>query len=153
MHPQSIGRFYLKRGTADLVVINLPGTQYELHLRPTGPAESSPQGRVRGIVRVPVWKLDTVTAGGAYIEPVYGRPRRVQGSVIGFEPGTNSVIVDICGKPIIGDLPPRWSAASVAPGSRVGLDVQEGGTFEPHATSATEPLDPAATPFVNLAAG
>lgn len=131
MDELTVARLYLKGQTPDLVTLNIPGTHYELHLKPTEEVTPSPQGRVRGQVRLPVWKLDVVTAGGAFIEPVYGKPRRVQGSVTAVLPLTNSVVVDVCGQPIIGDLPSRWNAAELVIGSRVGLDIPEGGTFEP----------------------
>lgn len=125
------GRFYLVGQTKDNVVLNIPGTDYRLHLRPLGVVTPSPQGRVRGVVRLPVWKVDKVTAGGAFIEPLLGRPRRVQGTVVSVVAGENALVVDVCGQPVVGDLPGRWDAAWFVVGSRVGLDVKEGATFDP----------------------
>jgi len=152
MDPQNIARLYFKQQAGDLIVLNIPGTNYLLHLRPAGPVVPSPQGRVRGVVRLPVWKLDVVTAGGAFIEPVFGRPRRLQGKVVGVAPG-NGVVVEVFGQPIVGQLPPRWNAAELAIGTRVGLDVQDGGVFEPMDPQANrEPAPRGLTP-VNLGAG
>lgn len=131
MSDPSIARLYFQGQRGEHVSLNIPGTRYELHLKPTAQVTPSPQGRVRGTVRCPVWKVDFVSAGGAYIEPLVGRPRRVQGTVIGKIEATNSLIVDVLGQPIVGDLPDRWNAADIAVGTRVGLDVYEGATFEP----------------------
>ena len=152
MDQNHIARLYLIGQTPEHVVLNIPGTNYQVKLRATGPVVPSPQGRVRGVIRLPVWKLDIVTAGGAFIEPVYGTPRRVQGNVIGTLPASNSVVVDICGQPIIGDLPARWSAADLVVGSRVGLDIPEGGRFEPLPPAANREPDPRGLVPVNLGA-
>lgn len=150
--PQAIGRFYLRRSSEGAVTLNIPGTGYEIDLRPTAPAIPSPQGRVRGVIRLPVWKLDLITAGGAFIEPIYGRPRRVQGNVIGRLSG-NRLIVDVYGQPIVGDLPDRWNAAELPIGSRVGLDVMEGGVFEPLPPAANREPDAKGLTPVNLGIG
>lgn len=131
MDSTHIARLYLVKQEGDVVLLQIPGTSYQIELKATGPVKPSPQGRVSGVIRCPVFKLDIVSAGGAYIEPIQGRSRRVQGAVIGTLAGSNSVIVDVAGQPIVGDLPPRWSAAELTAGTRVGLDIKEGATFEP----------------------
>jgi hypothetical protein len=136
MNEAMTARLYFKSMHGEQVSLAIPGTKYELHLNPTGPVTPSPQGRVRGVVRCPVWKVDFVSAGGAYVEPLMGRPRRVQGVVVGRIETSNSVIVEVMGQPIVGDLPQRWNAADIAIGTRVGLDVHEGSTFEPASTAA-----------------
>ncbi len=128
---QIVARMYLKKQESGRVVLGLPGTNYQLHLRATGEVAPTPQGRVRGVIRLPVWKLDDVTAGGAFIEPVYGTPRRVQGRVTAVMADRNAVVVEVCGQPIVGELPGRWNASQIPIGSRVGLDIPEGGVFDP----------------------
>lgn len=130
MDQQSVARVYLKSQSADRVVVQIPGTKYELYLKPVGPVTPTPQGRVRGVIRCPVWKVDFVSAGGAYIEPLVGPPRRVQGHVTGAIEGSNSIVIDVAGQPIVGDLPPRWLAADIAIGTKVGIDVPDGATFD-----------------------
>lgn len=131
----AVARLYLKHKSAERVVVQIPQTNYELHLRPTGEVTPTPQGRVRGVIRCRVWKVDYVSAGGAFIEPIQGRPGLVQGRVIGASPETNSAIVEVAGTPIVGDLPDRWSAAQIPVGTRIGFDVYSGSTFEPVARS------------------
>ncbi|QNN20777.1 hypothetical protein HED60_00340 [Planctomycetales bacterium ZRK34] len=130
MDQRTVARLYFQSRSDDKVVVQIPGTNYQLHLKTTGTVEPTPQGRVRGVIRCSVWKVDFVSAGGAYIEPVYGRPRRVQGHVIGSLESGNSIIVDVQNQPIVADLPDRWQASEIAEGTKVGLDVYEGATFE-----------------------
>lgn len=131
MDSRTVARLYFESRKDDKVVVQLPGTNYQLHLKATGPVEPNPQGRVRGVIRCSVWKVDFVSAGGAYIEPVYGRPHRIQGRVIGALETGNSIIVEVHNQPIVAELPDRWQASEIAEGTRVGLDVYEGSTFEP----------------------
>ena len=131
MDERTIARVYLKQQTEGRVVIDLPGTSYQLHLSPTDVVTPSPQGRVRGVIRCKVWKMEYVSAGGAYIQPLWGRPGRVQGEVVATLPETNSVIIEIRQTPIVGDLPERWNAADIPIGARIGMDVYKGSTFEP----------------------
>jgi len=135
-------RVYLKSKRQGQVVVALGGTSYELHLVTSGAVEPSPQGRVRGTIRGSVWKVDFVNRGGAYIEPVYGRPRRVQGRVTATLPQSNSVVVEVAGQPIVGDLPARWQASEIAIGTRVALDFHDGARFEAETTQAAPTLAP-----------
>jgi hypothetical protein len=112
-------------------VIAFPNTSYELHLEPT-PASSAepPEGsRALGVIRADATRIDVVRTGGRYVEPVAGRPRRVQGMVVGVEDGR--VVVD-AGMPIhCRPTDPRQKAADFQPGDFVSFDVLRGATFEP----------------------
>ncbi|MEX2672206.1 MAG: hypothetical protein WD294_08870 [Phycisphaeraceae bacterium] len=149
MDEQTIARVYLLESTPEKVVIQIPSTNYQLHLRCPAEPEVSPQGRVRGIIHCNVWKVDLVSPGGAYIEPIYGRPRRVQGRVIGHVDGSNALVVSIRGCPIVADLTDHWVAKEIPTGTLVGLDVYEGASFEPKplalagAAAAAPPTVPA----------
>lgn len=109
--------------------ITFPNTSYELHLVPAAPI-STPEGkRIIGTIRAKARRIDTVGSGGRYVEPVAGRPRRVQGAVIAAESG--EVIVD-AGVPIrCTPTDPRQSAEQFQPGQFVSFDVLDGATFSP----------------------
>jgi hypothetical protein len=136
MDEKTIARVYLKGQAGEQVVMSIPGTNYQLHLKPTARLTPTPQGRVTGLIRCPGHKLDLVSAGGAYVEPLVGRPRRVQGHVIGVIPSTNSIVIEVSGTPIVTDLPDRYAAGSIALDTRVAVDVKEGSTFEPAPVAA-----------------
>ncbi len=117
---------------ADRIVLAMDQTNYRLHLKPGGQIDPGRRGkRIRGRVVVSVWKVDRVSVGGSYIEPVIGRPRRVQGRVLGRGPGVQTIVVQAAGVPIVAQLPQMFDAQSLAPGLKVGLDVYDGATFEP----------------------
>lgn len=113
------------------VVLGVTGTNYELHLAAPQPVDAEVGKRIAGVIRGAVWKVDLVSKGGAYIEPLAGQPRRVQGRVVGALNGANAVVVEVCGCPIVGDLPERWQASQIAPGTPIALDLSDGATFEP----------------------
>src|SRR5690606_6648581 len=84
-----------------MIVLGLPGTDYRVHLvcaQP--PAGAKVRDRVRGTITANARRVDVVPSGGRYIEPVFGRPRRVQGRVIGGDPQANTITVD-CVLPLV----------------------------------------------------
>jgi hypothetical protein len=113
------------------VVISFPNTSYLTHLRPPA-AISTPLGkRITGTVRARVRRLDSVGSGGRYLEPLEGRIRRLQGSVIGIDEQTNTVTVH-AGVPVVCILTDeRQRAAQFQPGQFVSCDVHDGATFTP----------------------
>src|SRR5262245_7895790 len=64
------------------VKIAFPNTNYEMHLLPAGPVNGEPGKRILGTIRAKARRIDVTETGGRFMEPVYGRPRRVQGTVI-----------------------------------------------------------------------
>lgn len=113
-------------------VIAFPNTSYELHLEhapgAAGAAGAAPGSRVVGIIRAEANRIDVVRSGGRYVEPVAGRPRRVQGMVVAVE--GDRVVVD-AGMPIhCRPTDPRQKAADFQPGDFVSFDVHRGATFE-----------------------
>ena len=128
-----LARGVLVESNPSLVKVSFPNTSYELHLVPKG-AVSTPAGkRIVGVLSGEARRIDVVTTGGRYVEPVMGRPRRVQGTVIAVEPGQNVVVVD-AGMPIhLTPTDPRQKAADFQPGQLVSLDVLEGVGFAPAA--------------------
>ena len=67
------------------MVLRLPGTDYRLHLkRPIGDVPT-PGAKLTGWIELDALRVDAIPAGGTYIEPVFGRPRRLQGRVLGSQ--------------------------------------------------------------------
>ncbi len=109
----------------------IPNTNYELHLRPEGQIAARVGGRLVGVVKAQSRRIDVVQTGGEYIEPVYGRPRRVQGTVRAVNGG--AVVVD-AGLPIhLVPTDARQKAEQFQPGQFVSCDVLDGATFTPRA--------------------
>jgi hypothetical protein len=105
----------------------VPNTSYELHLLPTSPVTAGVSKRLIGTIRAQARRIDVVQSGGQYVEPVMGRPRRVQGTVIAI--AGNAVVVD-AGVPIhCTPTDARQQASQFAPGQFVSFDVLDGATF------------------------
>lgn len=111
------------------IVISFPNTSYQMHLVPVG-AISTPVGkRIIGTIRAVARRVDVVETGGKYVEPVYGRPRRVQGRVIGGDDHSRTLIVD-AGMPIHCTMTDTRQIPSMIPkGAMVSFDVLDGATF------------------------
>lgn len=107
----------------------VPNTNYDLHLRPTAPVSAQPGKRLIGVIHAKARRVDITETGGRFIEPVFGRPRRVQGTIVAVDPEANTITVN-AGVPIVCELgDPRKRADAFSPGQFVGFDVLEGATF------------------------
>jgi hypothetical protein len=95
-----------------------------------------PGTRVRGTIHAPAWKIDRVELGGNYVEPLLGRPRRMQGTILAVNAAANELTVQV-GYEAVVKLPDRCKASDYQVGQRVGWDNIEIPTFE---------LEPAAAP-------
>lgn len=114
-----------------MVKLTFPNTNYEMHLVPAGKVTTEPGKRIMGVIRAKARRVDVVQTGGRYVEPVYGRPRRVQGSIVAVNEGRRSIVVN-AGMPIECELTDeRQKAGDFAPGQFVSFDVMEGATFTP----------------------
>lgn len=112
-----------------LVKVAFLGTSYEMHLRPTGPIATAPGKRIIGTIRGECRRIDLVSTGGRFVEPVIGRPRRVQGTVLWAD--GDALVVDAGMAIHAVPMDPRQSPASFAPGDLVAFDLLDGATFTP----------------------
>lgn len=112
------------------IVVSFPNTSYQTHLIPTGPIAATVGKRILGVVRARTRRVDSVETGGRYVEPVFGRPRRVQGTVVATDAMANTITVNagfplVC---VIGDE--RQRAEQFAIGDMVTFDLPDHATFE-----------------------
>jgi hypothetical protein len=113
------------------LILTVPDTSYQLHLLPATPITSPLGKRAVGIIRADARRVDLVKSGGRYVEPVAGRPRRVQGAVLTKDASANTITV-AAGVPIVLRLTdPRQRADQFAEGDFVSCDVLDGATFTP----------------------
>lgn len=108
--------------------LRLPGTNYQPAFVAAG-AVPSVGAKVAGVVRVKARRMDLPVAGGRYTEPVTGRPRRIQGRVIGVDAAKNEVHVRAGFAVVATPLPPQ-KAADFHIGQTVSFDAEPGATFE-----------------------
>lgn len=116
------------------VVVTFPNTDYRVYLRPfgdeLGPFRAKVGQKVIGRVRAEARRIDSVGAGGRYVEPTYGRPRRVQGMVRVAESTENAVLVN-AGVPVhLIVTAPGQSPEQFVAGDFVTCGVLDGATFE-----------------------
>lgn len=113
------------------IVLALLDTSYEIHLLPVGPIATPVGKRIVGVIRAEARRVDVVKSGGRYVEPVAGRPRRVQGTVVGRDASANTITVN-AGVPIVLKLTDaRQRADQYEDGAFVSCDVCDGATFTP----------------------
>jgi hypothetical protein len=129
--PTTHARGVLAAASDAQVSITIPGTDYRLDLevyqRPAHPLGKRIAGTIRGQAR----RVDIVKTGGRYIEPVAGKPRRVQGVVAATDSGENSITVDAV-VPIVCRLTDaRQRAEQFRPGDLVAFDLMPGASFTP----------------------
>ncbi len=113
------------------LVLALPGTDYRLHLvleieLPAGVGE-----RVEGTVHAVARRVDVVPAGGCYVEPVFGRPRRVQGRLVGGHAESRVLYVQAACPMVCLLSDRRQQVADFAMGQLVSFDVEPGAVFKP----------------------
>ena len=114
-------------------VVEILNTSYRLHLIPAGTITAGPGQKVIGVTRAEARRVDVVQSGGRYIEPVAGRPRRIQGTVIARDASANTITVQ-AGVPVVLKLTdPRQRAEQFAEADFVSCDVLDGATFTPEA--------------------
>lgn len=111
------------------IVLTVPNTDYRIRLR-TYQAPSTPVGkRITGIIRAQARRVDVVHTGGSFIEPVYGRPRRIQGEIVEIDASGSTITVHAGAAPIVAKLSQGQRADAFHVGDFVAFDVLEGASF------------------------
>jgi len=126
--PTITGR--LRELSEDKLVLDIPHTDYRLHLVPAGAIDAAIGEKITGRIFCRAKRVDPIRSGGRFIEPNFGRPRRAQGRITGGEPETNRLYVHCGGTPIIATLMPSQKASDFAIGQMVLFDVERGAGFE-----------------------
>ena len=140
---------FIMQKLADSIVIAIPHSDYRVHLMvtpaaltklptpPEGPLTPHPVGlaaptelHVSGKITARAKRVDLLRSGGRFLDPTFGRPRRIQGRVVANDIKTNSITV-FCGIPITATLMTGQTAADFPVGSAVAFDVERGASFEP----------------------
>ena len=114
---------------ADWVQVKLPGTDYRLRLVPTEGLSVVVGDKINGVIRAQALRMDVIPAGGRYIEPVQGRPRRVQGRVVGGNVANNEVYLKAGPGIVVTPMAPQ-RASDFSIGQIVTFDVRAGATIE-----------------------
>jgi hypothetical protein len=115
-------KFIVESLNEGMITVRVPGMNYQnsfqLHSTPTA---LSPGDRIRAAIHAPAWKVDRVDMGGNYVEPLCGRPRRMQGTILSVNPAANELTVQVAYEVTV-KLPAKYRAADYQVGQRVGWD-------------------------------
>ncbi|MDX1682488.1 MAG: hypothetical protein R3336_05165 [Phycisphaeraceae bacterium] len=130
-------RARLAERDGDTIVLTVDHTKYRFHLKLDGELDAEPGDRVRGTIHARVRRVDAARGGGCYVEPVYGRPRRVQGRVVAADAKENVLTVRAA-VPFRCRLMADQRAKDFPEGLLVGFDVERGASFKPAGSTATE---------------
>jgi hypothetical protein len=143
LHPAPTDRIDpgLTRGTLEAVheqsatrpahiELGLYNSDYRLHLLPNGEITAPVGKRIIGVIRAEAKRVDVVRSGGKYVEPVMGRPRRVQGRIVETDTSRNTITVDAGAAFVCRLTDHRQRASDFEAGQFVSFDVLNGASFE-----------------------
>lgn len=128
--PPTVSGKLVERGDGS-ITIALPGTDYKLRLVIEIDLPAQVGERVIGTVHATARRVDVIPAGGRFVEPVFGRPRRVQGRIVGGHVPSRTIYVQ-AGPTLICSLSDeRQQVENFSIGQMVSFDVEAGAVFKP----------------------
>ena len=133
-------KFIVAQIESGLITLRANGCNYvnTFAIAGTPPPTLLPGARVRGTILAPAWKVDRVELGGNYVEPLAGRPRRMQGAILAVNAAANELTVQV-GYEVTVKLPVKYRASDYEIGQRIGWDNLEIPTFTPAPAAAAVP--------------
>lgn len=122
-----VGRLGATHARPEVIIFAIANTSYEVHLSPRGPVTAEAGKRLVGTIRAAARRVDVVGTGGRYIEPVEGKPRRMQGTVIRAEGA--ELLVDATVPVHVTLTDARQKAGDFEAGVMVAFDLPDWPTF------------------------
>ena len=92
-------------------------------------ATTPPNGHLWPKIKLHALRMHQASAGGNFIEPLDGRPRIVQGTVLAIDPSSNEVVVDLV-VPFRLSIADGQAPAMFTSGEMVNFYVEPGCRFE-----------------------
>ena len=121
----------LEEKSDEMIALHLLGSNYRMHLRITKPLTTELGDRVTGVIHAQARRVDVIPAGGRFVDPVFGRPRQIQGTIVGGDLQANALHVKAGPAVVIAKLMAPQKAADFSIGQMVNFSVERGATFEP----------------------
>ncbi len=113
-------------------VLGFANTDYEIFLEPMGDSQvlkARINKKVIGTIHMGARKLTVSGAGGQFIDPYAGVPRRVQGTVIAIDAQANRLVVNAGVSVHLTPTSPGQHATDFTVGDFVGCDLCPGAGF------------------------
>lgn len=129
---RAVVRGVVEDRSEEFLTLRIPGTDYRLRLALEKPLTKRVGEKIEGRIIAQACRLDVVGAGGRYIEPVEGRPRRVQGRILDIDAAQRAVVIN-AGAPIALQLDERQKPEDFQPDQLVTTSVRSGAKFIPTA--------------------
>lgn len=114
---------------AEFVAFQVPNTNYELHLQPVGAVTATPGKRLLGTIHVQARRVDITQTGGQFVDPVVGKPRRMQGTVLAVRDGVLVIDAGVSVHCTLTDA--RQHSEDFREGQFVAFDIKDTPTFKP----------------------
>ncbi len=114
------------------LVLAVSGTEYRLRLAiaADGSKMASHVGkRIKGRIHATALQMHAAQAGGRFVEPVWGAPRIVSGTVLTVDEAKNRLLVDVA-VPMWVTVADEQHATDFAEGQMVNFYVTSGTSFE-----------------------
>ncbi|MEE9405299.1 MAG: hypothetical protein V3V20_10420 [Algisphaera sp.] len=113
------------------VSLKIPGGSYVPKLVLEVDLDAQPGDKITGTLHAVARRIDKIKAGGRFLAPVAGRPRRVQGVVVGGHVKSGLLYVS-AGVPFVCILSDeRQHVSDFEIGQMVSFDVEPGTVFKP----------------------
>lgn len=111
------------------VQLSMSNTDYRLRLVPVQGLSVAVGNKMTGVIQAQALRMDIIPAGGRYIEPVQGMPRRIQGRVVGGNIDRNEVYIKAGPSVVVTPMAPQ-RANDFSIGQMVSFDVRDGATLQ-----------------------
>lgn len=113
--------------TEGAFTLAINGTEYRILLQcDNAPADGK---RTEGVITAQAKRIDKIKGGGAFLEPIEGRPRRAQGRVRATDKNAQTVTVNTGAAPIVFKTNGAQRAEEFEIGEMVTLGVEPGAAF------------------------
>jgi hypothetical protein len=116
-------KFIVESVSENMITVRVPGMNYQntFQFKGTLAHPLIAGDRIRATIHAPAWKVDRVAMGGNYVEPLYGRPRRMQGTILSVNAAANELTVHVAYDVTV-KLPAKYAAGDFLVGERIGWD-------------------------------
>ena len=116
--------------TDDKIVLGLLGSEYQLHLSIDAAVTGSSTGTITGTITANARRVDKTQngTGGRFLDPVYGRLRRVQGRIIAIDDSASTITV-LAACPVVCSFATNQNVSDFVVGELVTFSVEPGAKF------------------------
>ena len=113
-----------------MITLEVPGSSYQLKLICEATVKTPLGKRITGTINAQALRMHPMAGGGRFIEPVWGEPRIVAGSIQQIDAANNRALINV-GVPMWVECPPGQDFDILHPGAMATFYVRSGTRFTP----------------------